>query len=177
MSGSRPIPQYGEYATPEEVAALRGMPLEEVRSAAVVPAPGTPSPGPAGDATRVGFRRYDPAITIALLVFGAVNSLQYAGPLLDFETFLEGVTVGTPTESIDFGDAARIGGIVVFAVSLVLFVVASAVSLLLMRRRKLTFWVPLAAGALVAVTWVVVIVAIVMLTPDTLPAPTTSPGS
>lgn len=182
MSGSRPLPQYGEYATPEEVAALRGMPLEEVHSAAVVPAPGAPAPevpsaGVPTAATRVGFRRYDRAITIALLVFGAINSLQYAGPLLDFETFLERATVGTPTESIDFGDATRIGGIVLFAVSLVLLVAAVAVSVLLMRRDKLTSWVPLAAGALVAITWVVVIVAIVMLTPDAVPPPTTSAGS
>lgn len=180
MSDSRPTPQYGEYATPEEVAALRGVPLEEVQPAVVVRAPGPPRPA-APDAptaaTRIGFRRYDRAVTIAMLVFGALNSLQYAGPLLDFETFLEVATVGTPTESIDFGDAARVGGLVLFGVSLVLFVVAVAASILLMRRRKLAFWVPLTAGALVAVTWVVVIVAIVMLTPDAFPAPTTSAGS
>jgi hypothetical protein len=167
MPDSRPLPQYGEYATPEEVAALRGVPLEPV-----VPPPAV---APVGVAPRrpavTGARRYDRPVTIALLLFGLINFVQYAPIVLDFETFLERATVGTPTESIDFGDAARVGGFVLFGVTLLLFLVALLVSVLLLRRRRIAFWVPLTAGALAVLTWVLVLIAIVVQTPDALIPP------
>jgi hypothetical protein len=169
MPDSRPLPQYGEYATPEEVAALRGTPLEPAMPAAAV-APADVAPRrPAVS----GARRYDRPVTIALLLFGLINVVQYAPVLLDFDTFLERATVGTPTESIDFGDAARIGGFVLFGVTLVLLVVALLFSVLLLRRRRVAFWVPLTAGALAVLTWVLVLIAIVLQTPDALVPPGT----
>lgn len=167
MPDSRPAPQYGEYATPEEVAALRGIPAEVPR-----PAPAAPPAAPARPRAS-GARRYDRPVTIALLLFGVINFVQYAGAMLDFDTFLELATAGTPTEEIDFGDPARIGGYVLFGVSLVLLLVAGFVSVQLLRRGRLAFWVPLAAGALAVGTWVVVLVAIVLQTPDALTYPGT----
>jgi hypothetical protein len=166
MSDSRPAPQYGEYATPEEVAALRGVPVEPV---VTTPSDDRPPAAP----PVAGARRFDRPVTIALLLFGVINLVQYAAPLLDFDTFLERATVGTPTESIDFGEAARVGGYVVFGVSLVLLLVAGFVAVQLLRRRRIAFWAPLVAGGLTVLTWVLVLVAIVLQTPDAL----TSPGS
>ena len=168
MPDSRPLPQYGEYATPEEVAALRGVPLEAPVVVPAAPAPASPA-APAVS----GARRYDRPVTIAFLLFGVINLVQYAVALLDFETFLERATVGTPAESIDFGDSARIGGYILFAVSLLLLLVAGFVSVSRLRRGRIAFWVPLVAGAITAVTWVVVIVAIVLQTPDALIPPGT----
>lgn len=171
---ARPIPQYGEYATPEEVAALRGVPVE-----VPAPAPSTAPVAGAADPPVRGARRYDRTVTIALLLFGAINLVQYGGAFLDFDTFLEGATVGTPTESIDFGDAARVGGFVLFGVTLVLFLAAGFVSVQRLRRGRVAFWVPLVAGTLTVLTWVTVLVAIVFQTPDALsyPAALTFPGT
>jgi len=166
MSDSRPAPRYGEYATPEEVAARRGIPMDA--PAPVEPVAAAPRP------PVTGARRYDRPVTIALLLFGAINLVQYAAPLLDFDTFLERATVGTPTEPIDFAEAARVGGYVLFGVSLVLLLVAGFVAVQLLRRGRIAFWVPLAAGVLTVLTWVLVLTAIVLQTPDALPA---SPGS
>jgi hypothetical protein len=169
MPDTRPAPQYGEYATPEEVAALRGLPIEVPVVVAPSPAPGTAAPRSAVS----GVRRYDRPVTIALLLFGLINFVQYAGAMLDFDTFLELATAGTPTASIDFGEPARIGGYLLFGVSLLLFLVAGFVSVQLLRRKRAAFWVPLVAGGLVVATWVVVLVAIVLQTPDA----STYPGS
>jgi len=169
MSDSRPAPQYGEYATPEEVAALRGAPVEVDASAAAVSVGGAVPTPPAARAAR----RYDRPVTIALLLFGVINFVQYAGAMLDFDTFLELATTGTPTEAIDFGEPARIGGYVLFGVSLVLFLVAGFVAVRLLRRGRLAVWVPLVAGGLTVATWVAVLVAIVFQTPDALTYPGT----
>ncbi|WP_395638308.1 DUF6264 family protein [Pseudolysinimonas sp.] len=166
-SAPRPIPQYGEYATPEEVAALRGVAVE----APLAEAPPAPAPAAVGGPAAPGGRRYDRPVTIALLLFGAINLVQYGAALLDFDTFLESATAGTPTESIDFGDAARVGGYVLFGVSLLLFLVAGFVSVQRLRRGRVAFWVPLVAGALTVASWVVVLVAIVFQTPDALAYP------
>lgn len=161
MPDPRPAPQYGEYATPEEVAALRGL---DVATPAIseTPPPVVPTRGVTG-------RRFDRPITIALIAFGVLNLLQYSGALLDFEGFLETATKGTAAESIDFTEAARIGGIVLFVVSLALVLGSAAIAVLLLRRGRLAFWVPLVAGALSVLAWIIVLVVIVMLTPGALP--------
>ncbi|GHF18421.1 DUF6264 family protein [Pseudolysinimonas yzui] len=162
MPDPRPAPQYGEYATPEEVAALRG-PDVATPAIAETPPPAVPARAATG-------RRFDRPITIALIAFGVLNLLQYSGALLDFEGFLETATKGTAAESIDFTEAARIGGIVLFVLSLALVLGSAAIAVLLLRRGRLAFWVPLVAGALSVLAWIIVLVAIVMLTPGALPA-------
>lgn len=162
MPDPRPAPQYGEYATPEEVAALRG---PDVATPAI-----SETPPPVVPTRRATGRRFDRPITIALIAFGVLNLLQYSGALLDFEGFLETATKGTAAESIDFTEAARIGGIVLFVLSLALVLGSAAIAVLLLRRGRLAFWVPLVAGALSVLAWIIVLVAIVMLTPGALPA-------
>ncbi len=162
MPDPRPAPQYGEYATPEEVAALRG---------SDIPAPTMSAPPPPIAPVSVStLRRLDRPITIALIAFGVLNLLQYSSALLDFEGFLETATKGTSAESIDFTEAARIGGVVLFVVSLALVLASGAIAVLLLRRGRLAFWVPLVAGALSVLAWVVVLVAIVLQTPGALPS-------
>lgn len=169
----RPAPQYGEYATPEEVAALRG-----AGSDARVAAPHPPHPSPSPSPTPVpavegprgsAWRRADRPITIALIAFGVLNLIQYAGPLLDFEYFLEVATNDTFADPIDFGDAARIGGIVLFVVCLALVLFSGLIAVVLLRRGRVAFWVPLTAGALTLVAGVVALVAILLQTPGALP--------
>ena len=178
MPDTRPAPQYGEYATPEEVAALRGVPVEVPAVSSPAPA-SAPAPRSVAVPPVIGLRRYDRMLTIVFLLFGAINLVQYAAPLLDFEAFLEEATVGTPAEPVDFGDEAQIGGYVLFGVSLVLLLLAGFFAVQLLRRRRIAFWVPLVAGALTVLAWLIVLVAIVLQTPDALsyPLTLTSPGS
>ena len=164
MSDSRPAPRYGEYATPDEVAALRG----ETMSPPPVTAPGAPPSAAREPARGSTWRRLDRPITVALLAFGVLNLLQYAGALLDFEYFLEVATEGTILDDVDFTDAARVGGVVLFVVSLALVLVSGAIAVLLLRRGRVAFWVPLVAGALSILGWVAVLVVILLQTPGAL---------
>ncbi len=161
----RQAPLYGEYATPEEVAALRGPAADRPHT---LP---DPVPSPARDVPRRSTaRRFDRPITIALIAFGVLNLLQYSSALLDFEHFLEVATKGTAYESIDFTEAARLGGGALFVLCLVLVLASGAIAVLLLRRGRLAFWVPLTAGALSLLAWVVVLVVILMQTPGALPS-------
>jgi hypothetical protein len=163
MSDSRPAPQYGEYATPEEVAALRG------ETASPPPAdPGPPHAAAQEPARGSTWRRLDRPITIALIAFGVLNLLQYAGALLDFDYFLDVATRETILDDVDFTEAARVGGIVLFVVCLALVLASGAIAVLLLRRGRVAFWVPLVAGALSILAWVVVLVVILLQTPGAL---------
>jgi len=110
-------------------------------------------------------------VTIALVLLGVINLVQYSGALLDFEGFLESATATTAFASIDFGEAARFGGFVLFAISAVLVGVSVVASYHQSRRARIAFWIPLVAGALSLLAWVVVIAAIVWQTPGALPPP------
>lgn len=171
-SDPRPRPQYGEYATPEEVAALRGTPAPPA-----VPAPpagqppAAPAPGVAPGSGRPavsGARRFDRPVTIALLAFGVINLVQYAAPLLDFANTLDVAMAQTPYGSIDFGEPARVGGLVILGVMSALVVGSTALAAALLRRGRIAFWVPLTAGVLVVVSWVIVLTVVVLQTPDPL---------
>lgn len=165
MPDPRPAPQYGEYATPEEVAALRGA-APDPPATTTAPAVRTP---PRTDAARSSSgRRWDRPITVALIAFGVINLVQYAGPLLDFEYFLEVATHDTFAGSIDFGASARIGGLVLFLLCLGLLLGSGALAVLRLRRGRIAFWVPLVAGALSALAWVVVLFVILLQTPGAL---------
>lgn len=163
MSDTRAVPQYGEYATPEEVAALRGN---------TAPEPPIAAPPPRAEPTPRGstLRRLDRPITIALIAFGVLNLLQYSSALLDFEGFLEVATKGTSAEPVDFTEAARIGGLVLFVLCLALVLVSSAIAVLLLRRGRIAFWVPLVGGAVSVLAWVVVLTVIVLQTPGAMPS-------
>ncbi|WP_309712233.1 DUF6264 family protein [Pseudolysinimonas sp.] len=178
MSDPRPRPQYGEYATPEEVAALRGVPLET--PASTTPPPPTGPPAAPRSASRVaapakGWRRLDRPITIALVLFGLVNVIQSAPLFIDFVPTLElaakSVTYGpVDLSTLEFGEAARVGGYVLFAISIVLLVAAAGFSYLALSRSRVAFWIPLTAGALNLVCYVVVLGVVLYSTPGFLSA-------
>jgi len=171
MSDPRPRPQYGEYATPEEVAALRGVPLEPTPPA--MPPPPTDSPvaprtGARAAVPVTGWRRFDRALTIALIVFGVFNVVQSAPLFIDFAPTLElaakSVTYVDLT-SLEFGEAARVGGYVLFAISIVLLVAAAGFSYLALSRSRVAFWIPLTAAALNLVCYLVVLAVVLYSTP------------
>jgi hypothetical protein len=172
MSDPRPRPQYGEYATPEEVAALRGIPLGP--PARTVP-PTVPTAAlRAGTAPVNTWRRLDRPITVALIVFGVINVVQSAPLFLDFVATLKlaakSVTYGPVDLSLlEFGEPARIGGYVLLAISIVLLVAAAGFSYLALSRSRVAFWIPLSAGGLNLLCYVVVLAVVLYSTPGFLP--------
>lgn len=167
----RPTPLYGEYASPEEVAALRA--AGDSPAVDAVKRESVPEGRPDADRARqlTGWRRFDRPLTIALVLLGIINLVQYSGSLLDFEGFLESVTADTAYASIDFGDAARIGGVVLFGVIAVIVALSAVVSYHRSREGRIAFWIPLVAGALSALAVVGVLTVVVLQTPGAFPLP------
>ncbi|RIJ62257.1 hypothetical protein DZG02_02640, partial [Clavibacter lycopersici] len=125
-------------------------------------APGIPPERPAylaGQEPRRAPRRFDAAITVGLLAAGLVNVVGSIGANADpsrainqsYALFGGGTYEVTPQTSVI--------GIAVNVVNIVVFVLAAWISLELVKRKRVAFWVPL-AGAVVAT----VITSILVLT-------------
>jgi hypothetical protein len=179
-------PQYGEYATPEEVAEARGpLPVEPTDPVSRLAAPikggastrgakagarATPAlrtaPPPRGAplATRHP-RQANNLITVLLIVFGIWNTVTSIPGYLDFGTALaQGVALlgyGTVT----FGATAHTAGIVLLVISFLLLIAAIGVSVHLIRNGRRSIWVPIVAGGLYLVASVIVMSVIVANTP------------
>jgi phosphoglycerol transferase MdoB-like AlkP superfamily enzyme len=152
----RPRPQYGEYATPEaqaEAMRRRGAERRSPVSSPATPAPAVSSPAIASQprpASRAG--RVNLVVTVALLALGLLNVTVSAGSYADLPTTMRtlfaelGYGTFTPTPLVSaIGIAAVILGFVVWAA-------AAAVSVLLLRRGRMSWWVPLAGAAVLFVT-------------------------
>ncbi|MDO4091958.1 DUF6264 family protein, partial [Clavibacter michiganensis] len=129
------------------------------------PAPGTRPERPAylaGQEPRRAPRRFDAAITVGLLAAGLVNVAGSIGANADpsqainqsYALFGGGTYEVTPQTSVI--------GIAVNVVNIVVFVLAAWISLELVKRKRLAFWVPI-VGAVVAtvITSVLVLTLIV----------------
>jgi len=157
---SRPRPQYGEYASPEEQRARIQQPAPEWQQPMTPAAPvvadtadgGIPSPQPAPETqpqagAPVRTRMVDRVVTIALLVYGLFNVVTSFPSFLDYGAYAEtmfavmglDVTLSDPAAGRPFGIAAA----VVLAIG---WIATALVSLWSLRRGRLTWWIPLAAG-------------------------------
>ncbi|WP_241535487.1 DUF6264 family protein, partial [Clavibacter michiganensis] len=127
--------------------------------------PGTRPERPAylaGQEPRRAPRRFDAAITVGLLAAGLVNVAGSIGANADpsqainqsYALFGGGTYEVTPQTSVI--------GIAVNVVNIVVFVLAAWISLELVKRKRLAFWVPI-VGAVVAtvITSVLVLTLIV----------------
>ncbi|MHA7986077.1 DUF6264 family protein [Rathayibacter sp. CAU 1779] len=169
-AGSRPRPQYGEYATPEEQRAAIKAPEtnphyappepDEVESAptqhpftADATTRQNPPVDPDSPAAYNGsaFLRHpaDRVITIALLVLGLYNvitTIMQRSDIPDEIALLyssAGIT-GDYTVTSLTGTVAD----VIAIVSMALWVVAAGLSTLTILRGRIAFWIPLVAGVL-----------------------------
>ena len=182
----RPRPQYGEYATPEEVAEARGpLPVEPTdpvsRLAAPIsspvsaraakpssrPAPGLSSaPPPRGAPVAARHpRQANNLITVLLLVFGIWNTVTSIPSYLDFGTVLTQGLELTGYGTVTFGAAAHTAGIVLLVISCLVLIAAVGVSLRLIRSGRRSIWVPVVAGAVYLVASLVVMTVVVANTP------------
>ncbi len=168
MTDSRPRPQYGEYASPEEQARAIGIPIEHAPHAtsSVVPTvepaqkkpkseqgvrhPETGQPDAVGLDTRVRVRRSrDTVVTVMLLGLGLawiLLSIPGASDLagtLDRTYALQGYTG-------HYGPVALASalGLAINISSLVLWGITCAVSIAVLRRHRRAFYIPLIGAAL-----------------------------
>jgi hypothetical protein len=180
-------PQYGEYATPEEVAEARGpLPVEPTdpvsRLAAPISIPvsgraakkpgshsvpglsSAPPPRGAPVAARHP-RQANNLITVLLLVFGIWNTVTTIPSYLDFGTVLTQGLELTGYGTVTFGAAAHTAGIVLLVISCLVLIAAVGVSLRLIRSGRRSIWVPVVAGAVYLVASLVVMTVVVANTP------------
>ncbi|WP_053351848.1 DUF6264 family protein [Leucobacter musarum] len=106
-------------------------------------------------------RTVDRVFTIILLVLGAFGALQIAGSLMSISASFS--LVGSALELEDFSVPAWIGslGTISAIVVIALYAVSLIFSIQRMRAGKLTFWVPLTAGA-IAVIGTIVLTTVMM---------------
>ncbi|MCU1579113.1 MAG: hypothetical protein JWP19_1317 [Rhodoglobus sp.] len=151
MTDSRPEPKYGQYGpTPIPVEPAPPIAAEQV----IAPAPR---------------RTWDLFVTTALLMLGVIDVVTGFGQFTHLADALRAAYAAQKFGAFTSGDLATAMGIAINVVRITVLVAAIVVSLLLIRRGRLAFWVPL-AGAAVAGVFVVACVLIVILSDPALAA-------
>jgi hypothetical protein len=156
MTDQRPRPQYGEYATPQAQAQAMGL---SSPGHAPAPAAGPAAPTAAGAAAPTARGRRGQAnlvVTVALLALGLVNVATSIGSYLDLpgaiQTVYDQLGYGTYT-----ADAlAHSLGILAVVLSVVIWLATAAVCALLIRKHRLSWWVPLVGAAVLFVAIAIV---------------------
>lgn len=155
---SRPRPQYGEYATPEEQRARIQEPAPwqaEVLAPVMTQAPalGIPSPSTPAEPAARRPRPVDRIVTFALLAYGLVNVVSAVPAFLDYSAYAETMLtmLGVDVQLADAADG-RAWGIAAVLVLIIGWCATAAVSFWSVRRGRLTWWIPLVAGILFTFT-------------------------
>lgn len=147
----RPRPQYGEYATPEEQRARIRQPDATSALEAGLPAVPAAETAPAAPAA-VGApprpRTVDRVATIALLAYGLFTVVSSFPAFLDYGAYAETMfaVMGVDAELADPA-AGRPWGIAAALVLAVGWIATALLSWRSLRRGRLTWWIPLVAGA------------------------------
>ncbi|WP_296192234.1 DUF6264 family protein [uncultured Microbacterium sp.] len=172
----RPAPQYGEYATPEQQRAAIRQPdatlALESGEKPVAPTRGSARGaaaahgGSVANGARTGFgagvgagvgaadptgisvgRLIDRFATIAMLVYGALSVATSIVAYLDLPGYLTRAyaLLGVPGTFTNV-ESARVWGPVAAVAVAVGFAVTAWVAVRWLRRRRITFWVPLLGG-------------------------------
>lgn len=147
----RPRPQYGEYATPEEQRARIRQPdatsaLETGRPA--IPSAEAAPAAPAAVGAPPRPRTVDRVATIALLAYGLFTVVSSFPAFLDYGAYAETMfaVMGVDAELADPA-AGRPWGIAAALVLAVGWIATALLSWRSLRRGRLTWWIPLVAGA------------------------------
>jgi hypothetical protein len=172
----RPAPQYGEYATPEEVARLRGLQSPpEPQTHHPEPAPqraprptSRPTPGATPRSTAGAVARprrsWDPPITVGLLAIGFALTVQSIEGFLNFGSTVA-ISVAEAGLDLKFGAEADVAGIILLVIHCILLLAALGVSVVLLRAHRLAFWVPLTAGVVATIADIVTLFVLVIANP------------
>lgn len=142
-----PVPQAPAVPPAPTFSYGQAAPAQPAAPAYGTPVYAAPAYGAQGAAPR---RTWDLVLTIILLVLGLIGMIAGVGYGLIFlnpellNEALRQSRYGTPT--ID----PRGPGMVIIASHVILYVIALGVSILLLVKRKVAFWVPLVAGVVAA---------------------------
>jgi hypothetical protein len=141
----RQAPRYGEYATPEEVAALRGPDAVPPPRHTPPPPAGRPIPGvpPPGHTRSAG---WDGIATFALLAFGAYNVVSGIVTFLDMRGLLAELARDAGIDDFRAPESSQGIGYGLIGAWAVLFVIAIVWSMRRMQHGRTAFWVPLLIG-------------------------------
>lgn len=183
MTDPRPRPEYGEYATPEQVAEARGpVPLEETLAVRETPAASTPTadasrptspplpppaPGTQTSATppRRAAPRWDVPITVTLIVLALVNTLSSVPSYLDLASALNQAGRVSGMGDVTFGAAASAGGIALLVIDSVVLLATIGLAWRRYRAGKRAAWVPIIAFGVRLLAYLIVVMVIVLNTP------------
>lgn len=148
MTDTRPRPEYGEYATPEEQAEAMGGVLPVVET----PAPVVDVVAPPVVAEKQP-RRWDLVTTIALIIFGIYTTISGFATYSDLAYSLGQVYAlyGYDGQYPNAEQAASVG-LVINIVQPVLLIVTIWLSTVWLRKGRVTFWIPLTAGLVSGIT-------------------------
>jgi hypothetical protein len=143
---ARPLPEYGEYATPEEQAAAIGTVPEAMQDitpqAVVEPAPVVVSQG----------RRWDIIATVALLIFGAYATFSSIPQFANLQGTIEEVYAAYGyTGTYPNPGLANAIGVTLNIVQPIALVLAMFFGARRLRAGKVSFWIPLGAGIVVTI--------------------------
>ncbi|MGW9156693.1 DUF6264 family protein [Microbacterium sp. NPDC055665] len=158
-------PQYGELATPEEQRRAAGLPpLDEVVVASPMPAtPGPAAPGPSASAPAARPHPVDRFVTIGLLAYGLVNIIITGLSYLDLPTVMNETMkiLGIEGEFTNFAQG-RTWGVIAAITLAVGWSITAALSIRRLRRRRITWWVPI-VGALATMIVVTICISVPMM--------------
>ena len=146
-------PQYGEYATPEEVAAAYGTPPAPPKPAELPPPVAGTAVRAAPPAGVVVERSWNRILTTILIALGAYRTVTSF-----FSLNSEGDNLAASLESVGYTGFTSIAEIndlaMTSAVLQVVFLgLAVVISLRLLRAGRISFWVPLVAAV---ICWVII---------------------
>src|SRR4051812_33190602 len=154
---SGPAPGYGEYA-PRPPEPPR---TAEPERTAETELPATPTGARPHSAVRRG-PAWDRVLTIGLLTLGVLNVLAGIPQFLRLPETLDDAYAMQGFGDYTADSLASAIGIAINVVSVVLLLVAVALSVARLRAGRLAFWVPLAAGATSAIV-TIALMAVAML--------------
>ena len=183
-----PVPAYGEYASPEHAEAARQAQLPPAAQQPITAAPqpyGQPvqpygqqpygqqpygaqpygqPPLPSGQRP---LRTGDMITSIILLAVGFLSTiyaiLNAVSLPMQFQLLYEDNGV---SGSYEPSVGATVATVVIIASHLILLAVAGIVTPLLIRKRRVSFWVPLVAGAIASLIFFIAVVAVVLADPN-----------
>lgn len=154
----RPPPQYGEYASPQEQAKAMGASLPPITHyAPVVNRPtnaqpyGAPTSARRNASGKIAPRRWDLILSSGLLAYGLINVISGFFQFSDMGRLIDDVY---STQGVgDFTSTSLSGafGVVINVTNVVLWLVGMLLTVRLLRRGKIAFYVPLLAGAVASI--------------------------
>lgn len=164
MTEARERPEYGEYATPEEQAEAMGTPTAPFVQAAIV------EPVALAEASaaivRPQPRRWDLVLTIALVVLGAYGVFNGFAANADLAYTITQAYAALGYDG-QFPDVERANavGLTLNIVQPILLILAVSLSSLSLRRGRVTFYIPLAAGVLSTIISVILLMTLIYADP------------